>query len=681
MERSFAQNIEVLVHRNGREVARVVRPLRMTPHGPAVRYKRQLWPVVENAINLSGLPVAEPDEDVDPVLVDAGPVEPLQILPEVPDGSQKAVIDAPPDARLLVDAGPGTGKTHTACMRVAALVKNYDVPASRIWIISFTRTAVYEIRTRLGLLLEDEFAAAAVRIVTLDSLAWTVHSGFSKDAALTGSYDDNISQTLKKIRDNPDVQEEFLKLHHLVVDEAQDIVDIRAELVLAMIAAVRVECGITVFADQAQAIYGFTEDDERGVIGPRLLEELPDLDFQHLSLTEIHRTDSPALLKIFRDVRTTVLDLSISSLTRGSQVRTRIEELADERAGATKDLKLDKLPQNGLVLMRQRADVLFASSFNQDTRHRLRMSGLPVRILPWVAQLFWNHGERRLIRTDFDRLWREQVAVRPEASVAGAIWQLMVDAAGESHAIIDVHRLRTVLGRSGPPAMFTSSEYGDAGPIIGTIHASKGREAEEVCLYLPPEPENDEDEDTDLDEEIRVMFVGATRARKKLSVGSSPGRRSGSAKGRVWRRASNKRVQVEIGRAHDINARGLVGRSTFASVKDARKAQEYLLNNPFLTGIRAFACEELDWNFAIETPDGLRLGALSEKVGSDLKEVAKKCGGWAAPRSLAHIRSIGVRSIVLRPEDSSLDELHEPWRSSGFVLAPMLTGICMGKLP
>ena len=30
-----------------------------------------------------------------------------------------------------------------------------------------------------------------------------------------------------------------------------------------------------------------------------------------------------------------------------------------------------------------------------------------------------------------------------------------------------------------------SPEYGDAGPIIGTIHASKGREAEEVSLYLP----------------------------------------------------------------------------------------------------------------------------------------------------------------------------------------------------
>jgi hypothetical protein len=681
METTFSGNIEVLVLRNGCEVARVVRPLRNTPHGQVVRYKRRLWPVKGNTINISGAPCAEADEELDGSLIEPPPPAPAEAQVEMPDDSQQAVIDAPPDARLLVDAGPGTGKTHTACMRVAALIRNHDVPPSRIWIISFTRTAVHEIRTRLVTLLEDEAEAAAVRIATLDSLAWTVHSGFTKNAVLTGSHDDNITQTLAKLRNNPDVQEEFLKLHHIVVDEAQDIIGVRADLVHAMIDAVAPECGVTVFADQAQAIYGFTEDDEAETTANRLVEEVQDLDFQCLSLTKIHRTDSPALLKIFKDVRKTVLDGGISPLDRGNQVRSRIEELADEQAGPTRNLKLGTLPQNGLVLMRQRADVLFASSFNQDIPHRLRMSGLPVRILPWVARLFWNHAERRLTRADYNKLWLDQVASHPGAPEAEAMWQLMVETAGDSAAIIDVHRLRTVLGRSGPPATFTSPEYGDAGPIIGTIHASKGREAEEVCLYLPPEPEDDEDEETDLDEEIRVMFVGATRARKKLSVGSSPGRRSGSAKGRVWKKISKGRVQVEIGRTYDIDAIGLVGRSTFSAVKDARKSQDFLAQNGNLTGLRAFACEDLGWNLAIETSDGLRIGALSDRVVSDLREVAKKCDSWPPPRSLAHIRSMGLRSIVLRPDDPSLERLHEPWRSSGFIMAPMLTGICPAKLP
>jgi hypothetical protein len=693
MKMQFGGNIEVVVLRNGREVTRVVRPLRKTAHGAVVLYKRRLWLLDGNTINIGGLPFVEPQ--VGKVADHAGAEAPNASAneavsdsaaplskAEAQDGSQLGVVDAPPESRLLVDAGPGTGKTHTACLRVAALIRNHDIPASRIWIISFTRAAVHEIRSRLESLLAVEGGAAAVRIATLDSVAWTIHSGFSNDAVLTGSYEGNIGQTLAKIRHNPDVQDELLKLHHLVVDEAQDIVGVRADLVLAMIGAVRPECGVTVFADPAQAIYGFTEDEETKTAGNRFLGELQDLEFEHVSLTNIHRTNSTSLLDIFTGVRSTVLDAGIPAQVRGSKVRTRIEELADSQAGPTKDLKLSMLPNNGLVLMRQRADVLFVSSFNQGTPHRLRMSGLPVRILPWLARLFWNYQERRLMRAAFDDLWANYVAGQQCATDRERVWQLMVDTAGDSPATIDLHRLRTVVGRAGPPAMFTSPEYGDAGPILGTIHASKGREAEEVCLYLPPAPEgDDDDEKIDPDEEIRVMFVGATRARKKLSVGSSPGRHTSTVSGRVWKKITNGRIQVEVGRTGDVDACGLVGRSTFASVKDARRAQEFLSQNPVLTGLRAYAAKELGWNFALETSDGLRLGALTQSVVADLKEIAKRCDWWPAPRSLVHIRSIGLRSVVLQPDDPSTEQLYDPWRHSGFVLAPMLTGICPGKLP
>jgi superfamily I DNA/RNA helicase len=72
-------------------------------------------------------------------------------------------VGRPPTARVLVDAGPGTGKTHVACTRVAALIAD-GVPAARIWLISFTRTAVVEIRNRIASALSDPGEAAAVRV-------------------------------------------------------------------------------------------------------------------------------------------------------------------------------------------------------------------------------------------------------------------------------------------------------------------------------------------------------------------------------------------------------------------------------------------------------------------------------------------------------------------------------------
>src|SRR5262249_49486696 len=75
------------------------------------------------------------------------------------DESQRDAITAPATARLLVDAGPGTGKTAVACARVSWLAKTAGVPPSQIWLISFTRTAVQEIRSRLRRLIGDPMIA------------------------------------------------------------------------------------------------------------------------------------------------------------------------------------------------------------------------------------------------------------------------------------------------------------------------------------------------------------------------------------------------------------------------------------------------------------------------------------------------------------------------------------------
>src|SRR5690349_5533618 len=116
----FAGNIEVVVLRDGQEVTRVVRPLRKTPQGAVVLYKRRLWLLDGNAIDIGGLPFSEPHVDK---VVDDSKAEALNARVtgrvsdtaapaprcEKQDGSQLDVIDAPPDSRLLVDAGPGTG--------------------------------------------------------------------------------------------------------------------------------------------------------------------------------------------------------------------------------------------------------------------------------------------------------------------------------------------------------------------------------------------------------------------------------------------------------------------------------------------------------------------------------------------------------------------------------------------
>ncbi|RYE69855.1 MAG: hypothetical protein EOO81_08235, partial [Oxalobacteraceae bacterium] len=449
--------------------------------------------------------------------------------------------------KLLVDAGPGTGKTYVACARVAHLIREGITPA-RIWIVSFTRTAVHEIRSRLAASLDDPASAAGVQIATLDSHAWAIQSGFTKDASITGSHDDNIEATIRKIDSDEGAQNYLGRVRHLIIDEAQDIVSQRADLVMTLIAHLHEDCGVTVFADRAQAIYGFTEDDARAVKkGETLLEKLAGRSFKPAALRRVHRTSRPGLLRIFTDIRQQVLDDVVPAATRGPDVRAQILQHADGDIGPVKTLDLSTLPADSLVLMRQRCDVLLASSFGNATPHRLRMSGLPARIWPWLGEVFWDYTEPRITRDEFGLRWNDIVRWAGTKSADDA-WALLVEAAGINTAVVDVNRLRDVLGRSSPPAIFASPEYGDTGPVLGTIHASKGREADEVRLYLPPEHYGENDNDDD--EEIRVMFVGATRARNRLTVGSTGERRSGThdeinlRKDEAWRLADlDKRVE------------------------------------------------------------------------------------------------------------------------------------------
>lgn len=665
----------MLVLKGGREVARIERPVHHTAHGQLVKYKRRFWRLSGKTIDLAN---GSLDETVvhQPEPIRAEP--PVVALPddEMAGDGQEAVIHAPTDARLLVDAGPGTGKTHVACARVSALIRD-GVSPTRIWIFSFTRTAVHELRNRLATVLDDPEDVASVRIATLDSYAWSLRSGFTKDAALSGSYDDNISKTLEQIKNDEDVKEYIQRLRHLIIDEAQDIVGQRADLILSIIDAVDDNCGVTVFADPAQAIYGFTEDEEVLLTSSReLMGELRIREFQEHALAKVHRTNSQGLLQIFTNVRQNVLDETMEASERGQMVRDAVHRFADKQIGSAKNLKLDALPEDALVLLRQRYDVLSMSSYNANVPHRLRMSGLPPCVHPWLAKLFWDFTERRLTRAEFEKRWADRSSSSQSAADVHAAWQLLYEAAGDTETVVDLHRLRTIIGRNNPPTVFCSPEFGESGPIVGTIHASKGREAGEVTLFLPPPQEADCDVQ---DEETRVLYVGATRARSKLAVGESSGARSRRTEGRIWRMLTGNRVQVEIGRMWDIDALGLVGLGSFASAGDARSAQEILEESPSLQNMVATGVPDLDWRHELQA-DGKRIGVLSERFKSDMKSIANLTSLWPPPNFFPYIRSMGVRTIALKPEDPALDKLHEPWRSSGFLLAPLLIGFAPSRM-
>jgi superfamily I DNA/RNA helicase len=62
-------------------------------------------------------------------------------------------------APVLVDAGPGTGKTKTLIRRILYLLREKDVPPEDLLILTFSNEAAAEIQRRIELILGEEVAA------------------------------------------------------------------------------------------------------------------------------------------------------------------------------------------------------------------------------------------------------------------------------------------------------------------------------------------------------------------------------------------------------------------------------------------------------------------------------------------------------------------------------------------
>jgi DNA helicase II / ATP-dependent DNA helicase PcrA len=92
-------------------------------------------------------------------------------------------------ARLL--AGPGTGKTHCLTRRVAYLVRERCIPPSEILVLTFTRAAAAELKSRLNELLDDDERGVVVS---------TLHS-YALRTLLTSRDETRLPQPLRIVDD------------------------------------------------------------------------------------------------------------------------------------------------------------------------------------------------------------------------------------------------------------------------------------------------------------------------------------------------------------------------------------------------------------------------------------------------------------------------------------------------
>lgn len=432
------------------------------------------------------------------------------------DASQRAAVDIEPDERQIVIAGPGSGKTEVVSALVEHLVVEKDVdPMDGVLVISFSNAAVHTVDARLR-----DRGIPPVTVQTMDSLAGEILAA-ADDADLTGlTFDMRIDRAVRLLREDDDATERFADVEHLVVDEVQDVVGIRADFLLAIIDSLPEDAGVSLLGDPAQGIYDFQlRSHGKGgkPFSTTTSQELLHRVCRSAGVTTKHLTGQyRATSDDAREaaaLRTAVLDeaqlgdfedFEAGVITMGSI--GHVMELASRWDGTT--AFLTQTNGQAMLVAQEISHAGFPVEVRRTARQRVLAS--------WIARLLADAPTRTVTQTEIEAfITKKALALDPMVT-----WRVLRSTAGSKGSEVDIPQLakRLRAPRALPPDLLDqpSSPF-----VVSTIHRAKGLEFDNVVLVdFPDKPwlKND----VNLSESARTRFVALTRARCQILRAEGP---------------------------------------------------------------------------------------------------------------------------------------------------------------
>ena len=322
-------------------------------------------------------------------------------------------------------------------------------------------------------------------IRTFDSFASQLLLNVNPEVELKGSdYDDRIRLAIDCLKTEKDGRILVSKYKHVLIDEIQDLVGIRAEFVQRILENLLE--GISLFGDPAQAIYDYLMQDKSE--GPTSYEFLNWLknSIANLSvrdnLTINHRVGSNTILE--------QMALDGRNLISGGKPLLAFKQLhktfsAFECCGRLNDprLPMDSIDSNTAVLCRTNGQVLCLARklFELAIRFNIRQRFEERTIPAWVARVFCGRDGAAFGKTEFAVLYERQCNSTLLSSHEA--WLLLKDIeGGKTKSSIDIMKLRHALLYEKAPAESTGTE-----PIVKALYSQRsiGQKAESMTPLSP----------------------------------------------------------------------------------------------------------------------------------------------------------------------------------------------------
>ncbi|PQP50387.1 hypothetical protein C6A88_10160 [Mycolicibacterium austroafricanum] len=587
---------------------------------------------------------------------------------------QLDVVEAAADARLLVIAGAGQGKTEVVVSRVNSLVQQEDLTASEeILVLSFSRAAVSAVRTRL-----DARDVAQANVRTFDSFASVLLLGAGIQPE--GSFDARIRRATQLLKEADEAPDELKLLRHVVLDEVQDLVGDRADFVVAVLEWLDEDAGVTALGDPLQGVYDFQlEDSVSKTSAHDVFEEL----------TDSFRCETVGLGKNYRargkiPKQVVVLGEKLRELHDGDVAEELVEDLLLDvpDRGEIEDWYDLVTPPEGkktAVLCTTNAEVLRVSRYlnEKSVAHAVRRQAQDFGAARWIAGALGPLPGPKERRSEVEAAL-ERLLAKEDVDQK---WNALKSAEGRSrdYDALDLHRMNSLVKARALPLPLTEPDHSSV--IVSTIHRAKGLEFDTVFIVEPSWLPPDEDSWT----RVRREYVALSRARDHIFTCRLPQSKTkikaddrvGRFKEEAW---SRKKRGSTWPKAFEF-LYGDVETAYPASTRtaDAKHIQQ-TLQSLDRVGLRVYA--ELDEtestaespSFLLVTQDQQPLGRTSAAFDTAFQ----KTFSWLKnrPTVIDGLTLVSVETVAGDYRESEKAGLG----SSGFWLVPRITGLARPDL-
>lgn len=407
--------------------------------------------------------------------------------------------------RLIVAAGPGSGKTKVLVHKLASVLLLEDIKSEQLLMLTFSRAAASEFKIRLMELVGN--AANFVEIKTFHSFCFDL---LGKIGDLESSQD-IIRKAVEKIKNNEIEISRITKLV-LVIDEAQDITRDEFELIQSII-NFNEEIRVIAVGDDDQNIYEFRGSDSK------YFSDLAKDGAKVINLVENFRSTKNIVDLSNRYISKLSGRIKVEEIFANNKFNGNVELIkhsSNELVSAVVECLENTFIKGSTAILTikneeslQIAGILKNKGYNAvliQSHDEVRIKNLyEVR---YLIELVNSSGSHIISETD----WESIISKFKTKFKSSSLFKNIIKLLTEFHLVNNKVKYKSDFMMFLEESKFEDYLHIDSDKIIiSTIHKAKGREFDNVILLL--NINNDYSDSTK-----RLIYVGITRAKQNLRI-------------------------------------------------------------------------------------------------------------------------------------------------------------------